>query len=135
MQQYSKYRIITVGFILMFIFAIAAIYTNTKDIVAKKTDMNKVREQQQIENNFDNTNVVNQTSQNEIDYKLSDLTGRIESLESKVYSKADSNENIGVRCHVQGISNDGVFVPMSDQDAIREARENSKEVVITCTFD
>lgn len=139
MQQYSKYRIITVGFILMFIFAIAAIYTNTKDIVAQKTNMNKAAEQQKINNNQNDirNTVIDESdysdSQNEIRNKLSDLNNRIHDLEKAVFAK-DNTEDIGVHCRIQGIADDGHFIPMSDEEAINESKENNKEVIISCIF-
>lgn len=41
MQEFSKYRVITAGIVLMFIFVIAAIYTNTKDVAMKKMNAQK----------------------------------------------------------------------------------------------
>ena len=46
MQEFSKYRVITAGFILMFIFIVAAIYTNTKDIANKKLKSGDIVQEQ-----------------------------------------------------------------------------------------
>lgn len=143
MQEFSKYRIITAGIILMFIFAIAAIYTNTKDAAIKKVqNKNGIEQQQQpvieegnsITNSSDiatqnNTDINN----NEVNNQILQITERIDELERKVFSPENNNDG-SVRCTVHGILNDGHIVPLSSQEAVNESRNNGKEVLITCVF-
>ena len=121
MQEFSKYRIITVGFILMFIFIVAAIYTNTRDIANKKlksSDTMQEQIQQPITElgtqtaEFGNSDFVTQnddkniSNNEETNNKIMQITERIDELERKVFAPANDNDK-SVRCMVQGIIDDG----------------------------
>ncbi len=148
MQEFSKYRVITAGFILMFIFIVAAIYTNTKDIANKKLKsgdivqeqiQQSVTEQETKTTEFNGEDFATQSSNNstssneDTSNKILQITERIDELERKVFSPANDNDK-SVRCTVQGIINDGHIIPMSSQEAVNESRTNGKEVLITCVF-
>ncbi|MBR1618471.1 hypothetical protein IJ674_01090 [bacterium] len=148
MQEFSKYRIITVGFILMFIFIVAAIYTNTRDIANKKlksSDTMQEQIQQPITElgtqtaEFGNSDFVTQnddkniSNNEETNNKIMQITERIDELERKVFAPANDNDK-SVRCMVQGIIDDGHIVPLSSSEAVNESRTNGKEVLITCVF-
>ncbi len=148
MQEFSKYRVITAGFILMFIFIVAAIYTNTKDIANKKLKsgdivqeqvQQPVTEQEIQTTEFNRKDFATQSSNNSINNneetnnKILQITERLDELERKVFSPANDNDK-SVRCMVQGIIDDGHIVPLSSQEAVKESRANGKEVLITCVF-
>ena len=149
MQEYSKYRVITVGFILMFVFIIAAIYTNTKDVVAKKTQQAENNQQQNIiqsdskkNNNDTSENMVsvevsdnseNKNDENDLSSKLLLLTDRVGNLEKSVYSQNNSTAQ-GVRCNIRGVIDGENILQMNEEDAINESKNNGKEVLITCIF-
>ena len=78
--------------------------------------------------------VVTENNNNDLGNKILNLTERIDNIERTVFAPKNDNADSGVRCSVKGIINDGHFVPRSDSDALRESRENNKEVLITCTF-
>ncbi len=146
MQEFSKYKVITFGLVLMFVFVIAAIYTNTKDIASQKSKTMQDSSQQQINSTStdaqaqietelsDNTPAVVTENNNDLGNKILNLTERIDNIERTVFAPKNDNADSGVRCSVKGIINDGHFMPMSDSDALRESRENNKEVLITCIF-
>ena len=149
MQEFSKYRVITVGFILMFIFIIAAIYTNTKDAAEQKLKAEGKNINKEVISNFGTRTKVDENSQNsadvdaneqindtdnEINNKILLLTDRISSLEKKVYTSDNASDASAVRCSVKGIVDGDNIVYMSDEEAIKESRENNKEVIITCLF-
>ena len=143
MQYFSKYRMITVGIILMFIFVIAAIYTNTKDVAAKKM---------QERNGIATPNLINTDKENDITPAFGDseqnnpgvnndnatsnelikITERVSQLEQKVYTNNDEEQS--VKCSVKGIIDDGHMVPLSAEEAVNESKINNKEVIITCIF-
>lgn len=153
MQEFSKYRVITVGFILMFIFVVAAIYTNTKDVVAKKTQQAGINNQQNIiqsdskndndaqENtvnvdvieNAENKNSTNINDDEDLSNKLLLLTDRVGNLEKSVYSQNNSADQ-GVRCNIRGILDGENIIQMSTDEAIKESKDNGKEIFITCQF-
>jgi len=146
MQEFSKYKVITFGLVLMFVFVIAAIYANTKDIALQKSKTMQDSSQQQINSTStdtqaqietelsDNTPAVVTENNNDLGNKILNLTERIDNIERTVFAPKNDNADSGVRCSVKGIINDGHFMPMSDSDALRESRENNKEVLITCIF-
>ena len=148
MQEYSKYRMITAGIILMFVFAIAAIYTNTKD-AALKTMQNKNNNElgqsfsinkdinKEVVNNSvdDKTQNINTNADNETNNQILQITERLDTLERKVFSPQSNNDDDkSVRCEVRGIISDGHIVPISPSEAVNESRTNGKEVLITCIF-
>ena len=144
MQEFSKYRVITAGIILMFIFAVAAIYTNTKDAAMKKMKNNAVetiQEQPIIEQGTSIKNIPDIATQNsdsninnnETGNQILQITERLDELERKVFAPQNDNDK-SVRCMVQGVISDGHIVPLSTQDAVNESRTNGKEVIITCVF-
>lgn len=142
MQEFSKYRMITAGIILMFIFAIAAIYTNTKDATEKKIQSKIDTEQQQVvteatvlQNSIQDitTQNVNHDNNSETNNQILQITERIDELERKVFAP-QSEDDKSVRCIVRGVISDGHIVPLSSQAAVDESRTNGKEVLITCVF-
>ena len=148
MQEFSKYRVITAGFILMFIFIVAAIYTNTKDIANKKLKSGDIVQEQVQQpvieqatqtTEFNGEDFATQSSSNNINSneetsnKILQITERIDELERKVFSPSNDNDK-SVRCMVQGIIDDGHIIPMSSQEAVNESRNKGKEVLITCIF-
>ena len=138
MQEFSKYRAITVGFILMFIFVIAAIYTNTKDAVTTKQQNNQIMPQNiESKNSFNKTNNAyldnQQNLSNEIDNKIVQISDRLSQLEQKVYN-APNYDQQGVRCNIRGIISDGRIVPLSPEESVNESKMNDREVLITCVF-
>jgi len=144
MQEFSKYKVITAGIILMFVFAVAAIYTNTKDVVEKKMNSKKpaIEQNQSIaeqentvdtQNDFATQNSNNNINNTETNNQILRITERLDTLEQKVFAP-ENNENLGVRCNIKGIVDDGHFVPTSSEEAVNESRTNGKEVLITCIF-
>lgn len=141
MHQFSKYRMITAGIILMFIFAIAAIYTNTKDAAERKINNRTNTEQQiNVEQKTSIENLQDITTQNthhnidnETNNQILQITERLDELERKVFAPQNNNDG-SVRCTVRGIINDGHIIPLSSQEAVNESRTNGKEVLITCIF-
>lgn len=142
MQEFSKYRVITAGIVLMFIFVIAAIYTNTKDVAMKKMNAQKSEITQnqpqaeqgtQIEPPPDFATQKNENSESQAGNEIANITERVTQLEQKVYTQTD-NTIESVSCSVKGIIDNGHMVPLSPQEAINESRTNDKEVIITCFF-
>ena len=144
MQEFSKYKMITAGIILMFIFAVAAIYSNTKEAAEKKLNEKPAIEQSQGEieqgttintmtGDFATQNTNNDNNNEETNNQILGITERLDKLERIVFTP-ENNENLGMRCNIKGIVDDGHFVPMSSDDAVKESRNNGKEVLITCVI-
>ena len=151
MQEYSKFRVITAGFILMFIFVVAAMYTNTKDITAQKVRDAELSRRNSRSINTVNHEVNNNTSfqkkQPELkfddnnsdtynDENIERLTNRMDQLERAfrlLESEVNPNPQSPLNCQIRGILDNGDVVPLSAKDSLEEANMNNKEVVITCS--
>ena len=110
MQEFSKYKMITVGIVLMFIFAVAAIYSNTKEAAEKKLNEKPAIEQSQGEieqgtaiNTIGDFATQNTNNDNNIetDNQILQITERLDELEKKVFTQ-ENNENLGMRCNIKG---------------------------------
>ena len=136
MQGFNKFRVITVGFILMFVFAIAAMYTNTKDITAQKTKNSEIEKNNTNLYPQDNIRFHHKNPERESDQDIELLTARIEQLEQslqKLNRDVAANNTSGLSCQIRGVLNDGDVVPLSPSESIEEATINKREIVITCT--
>ena len=137
MQEFNKFRVITAGFILMFVFVVAAMYTNTKDITEQKvkeaggTVKQNVNPYDFNKKKFKNNEQMNLTDENEV----SQLEKRITYLENSIANiktEMASNKRSNLNCQIRGILDNDEVVPFSPRDAIDEANMNNREIVITC---
>ena len=78
MRELNKFQIVTVIFLLMFVFVVGAIYTNTKDAVE-----NKIRTENNVQNTDDYYKYKQNLSSVEID-KIKNLSQRVDLLEQKI---------------------------------------------------
>ena len=143
MQGFNKFRILTAGFILMFIFAIAAMYSNTKDITAQRvknhsTNSATTSTTTPAANNniYSNKPVFDEPMDNQSFTQLRNLTDRIEQLEKSVRNLngevAQFTES-GLACKIRGVLDNGEVIPLPPAESIAESKMNKREVVITCT--
>ncbi len=134
MPEFSKFRLITVGIILMFIFVVAAIYTNTKDAANSM----KEKEQQEIKiNEIPQLEEQPEPEISETEKQLQNLTERIDYLEKKAAQTPEvqpAARTEGVRCSIKGIVANGRLVPLSAQDSVNESKNNGNDVFIICNF-
>lgn len=133
MPEFSKFRLITVAIILMFIFVVAAIYTNTKDAAnniknqEQEIKINEIPQQEE--------EAVQEISETE--KQLQNLMERIDYLEKKVAQPPEPQQTAqtqGVRCDIKGIIVNNRIVPLSAQDAVNESKNNGNDVLIVCNF-
>ena len=130
MPEISKFKAVTVIFILLFIFCIAAMYTNTKDVATGKS--------------HDTYEAINDTD-NEVSYsenkaikgsaEIRDLSERVSNLEiqyGRITQQEDNNSKIN--CNIQGVMSGDILVPLSQTESLAEARDNGKEIVMLCSF-
>lgn len=130
MREFSKFQITTVIFLLMFVFAVGAIYTNTKDAVDKK--------------NMNNNNYIEQPNQDQYKYqpptnnvedaKIQELSDQIENLNSQIQNlqQMQQHQQSNVRCRIYGVASAEGFVQLNQDEAIMEARNNDKDLVMIC---
>jgi peptidoglycan hydrolase CwlO-like protein len=127
MESMNKFKVLTAIIICLFIFVVAAIYTNTKDVSEKnnqpetvqKTSEKVIKEVEYADDDF--AQVVKNVDR---------LTRRIDDLASKI-NESETNGNT-LKCKILGtLTNDGVEEASPDF-AIREAKDNNIPLVITC---
>lgn len=131
MEGLNKFKILTIIFIAMFIFVVAAIYSNTKDASATKNlDKEKTKKEQTVKpQNNPNMTALNNPAIEEMYIKLEQLSNRVEEMSAK------SNNGSDIRCNIRGIMNDGNIEELSPSSAFQEAQDNNSEIVLTCRFN
>lgn len=116
----------------MFVFIIAAIYSNTRD--ASETKLQSKQQAQTEHVNFEEREEREAISQD--NYQLEDLSMKVESLSRRLDEMNNNSNNGGTRmnCSVQGVLNGENIEQLSQDAAIQEARDNGKELVMICSF-
>lgn len=127
MESMNKFKVLTVVIICLFIFTVAAIYTNTKEESAKsskaqkqKTTVQKVvKDVEYADKEFGK--VVNDVLM---------LNKRVDELSDRLNERDTSSEV--VTCRILGtLANDGVE-ELSPDAAVQDAKINNNPLVITC---
>ncbi len=123
MEGLNKFKVLTIAFICMFVFVVAAIYTNTKDATVKKE---KQKAEQMANREGDNISVDNAQLE-ELYIKVNELNKRFEDIDLQ---KAGNSVN----CQVRGVMGDNGLEELTIDAALQEARDNGKDLVMTCHF-
>lgn len=123
MEGLNKFKVLTIAFICMFVFVVAAIYSNTKDATMKKE---KQKAEQMANREGDNISVDNAQLE-ELYIKVNELNKSVEELNLQ---KSGNNVN----CEIRGIMGDNGFEELTIDAALQEARDNGRELVMGCHF-
>lgn len=123
MEGLNKFKVLTIAFICMFVFVVAAIYSNTKDATMKKE---KQKAEQMANRESDNISVDNAQLE-ELYIKVNELNKSVEELNLQ---KSGNNVN----CEIRGIMGDNGLEELTIDAALQEARDNGKELVMGCHF-
>jgi len=131
MEGLNKFKVLTITIVLLFVFVVAAIYSNTKDASQLKAKNNlkaeKANFKKDIQASMDN--VPNNSSDiTELQTSLENLNARVDELSNKL------NETHNGICKIYGILRDDGVEQLSSEAAIEEARDNNRELVMTCSF-
>ena len=120
MDGLNKFKILTIVFLCMFVFVIAAIYTNTKEVTENKTNANqKIKEENEISQ--DNSS-------------LQDLSIKVDVLTKRLDELQNGNSSNKLNCQVQGIMDGDRIEQLTQEAAMQEAKENNRELVLTCRY-
>lgn len=132
MNGLNKFKMITIVFICMFIFVVAAIYTNTKEASVQKLQTN----QQGQSENGDANNIENGNTVSGDNPQIQDLYVRIDELSQRIedLSHDRNSDGTSISCNIQGILNGDNIEELTQESAIQEARDNGKELVMICSF-
>ena len=123
MEGLNKFKVLTIAFICMFVFVVAAIYSNTKDATMKKE---KQKAEQMANREGDNISVDNAQLE-ELYIKVNELKKSVEELNLQ---KSGNNVN----CEIRGIMGDNGLEELTIDAALQEARDNGRELVMGCHF-
>lgn len=123
MEGLNKFKVLTIAFICMFVFVVAAIYSNTKDVTMKKE---KQKAEQMANREGDNISVDNAQLE-ELYIKVNELNKSVEELNLQ---KSGNNVN----CEIRGIMGDNGLEELTIDAALQEARDNGRELVMGCHF-
>ena len=137
MHNITKFQMITIIVIALFIFCIGAIYSNTKDAVDNKTgerlEDSRIQESGEIK--------TRNRTENQDKMELQAILDRLAILEQKsiqqpAQQRYDGNygSDFNLRCKIQGIIEDGSIVYMSEDDAMQEAKANGRSLVMHCSY-
>ena len=121
MESMNKFKVLTIIILCMFIFAIAAMYSNTKDASKKDTAP-------KIDKTFRADTPENL---NDLAVQFDALSRRVDELSSRVSSQNADTEDF--KCKIFGtMSYDGIEKMPSDE-AIEDAKNTGSTIVLTCT--
>ncbi len=123
MEGLNKFKVLTIAFICMFVFVVAAIYSNTKDATMKKE---KQKAEQMANREGDNISVDNAQLE-ELYIKVNELNKSVEELNLQ---KSGNNVN----CEIRGVMGDNGLEELTIDAALQEARDNGRELVMGCHF-
>ncbi len=131
MEGLNKFKVLTIVFLCMFVFVIAAIYTNTKDVSENKTQETQKLQEEQVRDQIasESNNISSDNAQlQELSMRLDNLTQRLDEMNSSSSGKR-------LNCNIQGVLDENSNIEQLTQDAaLQEAQNNGKELVLTCSF-
>ncbi len=130
MDGLNKFKILTIVFLCMFVFVIAAIYTNTKEVTENKTNANQKIKVEQNKNDMNEEE--NEISQD--NSSLQDLSIKVDVLTKRLDELQNGNSSNKLNCQVQGIMDGDRIEQLTQEAAIQEAKENNRELVLTCRY-
>ena len=130
MDGLNKFKILTIVFLCMFVFVIAAIYTNTKEVTENKTNANQKIKVEQNKNDMNEEE--NEISQD--NSSLQDLSIKVDVLTKRLDELQNGNSSNKLNWQVQGIMDGDRIEQLTQEAAMQEAKENNRELVLTCRY-
>ncbi|MGN0031648.1 MAG: hypothetical protein ACI37Q_06820 [Candidatus Gastranaerophilaceae bacterium] len=133
MESMNKFKVLTVIVICFFVFAVAAIYSNTKDETKGKLQDKNQETLEDVRENMDNRdNEISEDTQS-----VSDLKTEIDVINKRldnINKKLEDAESNSLNCRVVGVIDNDDIRQMSVDDAIQEAKDYDKDIVIKCSL-
>lgn len=137
MESMNKFKALTVLIICVFVFAIAAMYVNTKDASEQRAQEHSEYE----EEDYDNVRSNKQSAgMSDLMYAVSRLENRVNQLEEKNRKNESLRKNTspttdsGVRCKIFGTVSGARIEQISPDAALQDARINGNDLVLTCSL-
>ena len=127
MESMNKFKVLTVLIVCMFLFVIAAIYSNTKDAATSKTL--PTQKTLSTDNNQKAESARSDSSVEYLETQLEILNKWVDEL-----SQRGSSSSEDVNCKIIGVSTSDGILRLSQVAAIEEAKTNDYEIVVSCSF-
>ncbi len=127
MESMNKFKVLTIVVICLFVFVIAAIYTNTKEASIKKEKQNSAKQETVAE-----TKTVEYADEEfaGVVKNLDTLNRKVDELTDRI-NNSEASENVA-KCKILGTLTDDGVQETSPNDAIQDAKDNSVPLVVTC---
>ena len=130
MESMNKFKVLTIIFICLFVFAVGAIYSNTKDVSNAKSQVKT----ENSETTF-TENTVESSDNQDLVSQINFLNHRIDELNEKLNNTSDEDTNsTSLNCRIYGNLTPNGVEQLSPEAAVQEAQVNNSELVVTCTF-
>lgn len=136
MESLNKFKILTIIFICMFVFVVAAIYANTKDVTEGKVKLKNSAENSQVQGDVNNemaNGTENSEVVNNLEMQIETLNRRVDELNEKLNNSGNASST-GLNCRIIGAMTDNGIEQLTEEAAVQEAKINNREMVITCSF-
>lgn len=131
MENINKFKVFTIIIICTFVFAIGAMYTNTKDVTNDKTADQQEAYQQEEDRYIRN-------SSNDVQAELRNINRRLDELSAKVNNNRNRRNSdtsgTNLKCKIAGTLSNRGMEEMSPNAAVNDARINNNDLVILCSF-
>lgn len=138
MESMNKFKVLTIIVICMFLFAVAAIYSNTKDASQGKLETKNQVTKEHMENNTkaqQAANTQNNVNSDNLLTEIEMLNRRIDELGERVTQQANSsNGGAALNCRIYGIMTSNGIEQLTPETAVQEAKANNNDIVITCSL-
>ena len=123
MKGVNKFQVLTVVVVCMFLFVIAAIYSNTKDAT-----VTKAQKSSSLSTDYKNKNEVVQSNKN-----TEDLQRQIDFVNQRIDELVERAETTsGKDCKIIGVYTSDGILRMSKKEAIDDARTSGADIVLRC---
>ena len=132
MESMNKFKVLTIIVICMFIFAIAAIYSNTKDASEGKLQAKQQAQNEQVQDEIKTNENTDETNNSDTATQIDVLNRRIDELNDKIGNS--DNNGTPLDCKIYGSMTSSGIEPLSPDAAVQEAKVNNKDLVITCSM-
>lgn len=132
MESMNKFKVLTIIVICMFIFAIAAIYSNTKDASEGKLQAKQQAQNEQVQDEIKTNENTDETNNSDTATQIDVLNRRIDELNDKIGNS--DNNGTPLDCKIYGSMTSSSIEPLSPDAAVQEAKVNNNDLVITCSM-
>lgn len=130
MESINKFKVFTIIIIFTFVFVIAAIYTNTKDVTADKAGNGETIQSEESDR-------YNLSSSYDMKAEIGKLHQRIDELSTRLDNTNRHDTKSGstnLKCRIAGTLGSRGMEEMSSGAAVNDARVNGNDLVVLCSF-